>query len=100
MWPFRRAKPDPTILDYVERLGAAQAELEQKVKRLELEWDDMFDRFRRLYAKISKRAAEAEGDANRDREGTEGRPLDDRPAFGRPGPVTIVGSRMPLGRYG
>jgi hypothetical protein len=34
--------------------------LERRLKAVELEWDEMYDQFRRLYAKLSKRISDAQ----------------------------------------
>ncbi len=44
-----------------DKLARLEA-LERKIKALELEWDEMYDQFRRLYAKLSKRVERAKND--------------------------------------
>lgn len=39
-----------------EEFAAAVAEQKSLYAKIDLEWTDMFDRFRRLYAKIAKRS--------------------------------------------
>ena len=90
MWPFRRRDPDPTLHDVLLLLEQHRERTDRRLKEIELEWSDMFDRFRRLYAKISKRAKEAESATIEDREGTEGGTVDDRGGNGQPGPVMGV----------
>lgn len=47
-WPFRRSEQD---FDAQARIEA----LERKIKSLEVEWDEWYDKYRRLYARLSKR---------------------------------------------
>lgn len=74
MWPFRERKLYPTLVDVLRAVEQHRASTDQKIKQLEVEWNDMFDRFRRLYAKISKRAQEAERGEIEGPPGTEGSP--------------------------
>jgi predicted aminopeptidase len=66
---------------YREELRAdyagALADQKKLYEKLELEWDNMFDQFRRLYAKLSKRAK------TDDVESTE---TNDQPEVGSPVP--------------
>jgi len=48
MWPFK-SKPDPLTLEETKR------NLESRMKSIEGEWDDTYERFRLLYARLSKR---------------------------------------------
>jgi hypothetical protein len=48
MWPFKSRKDDAT-LEETKRL------LESRIKSIEGEWDDTYERFRLLYARLSKR---------------------------------------------
>lgn len=48
MWPFKSKKDDST-LEETKRL------LESRIKMIEGEWDDTYERFRLLYARLSKR---------------------------------------------
>lgn len=101
MWPFRRREPTPDLTDVLAAVNAYQDETKRALKEIRLEWDDMFDRFRRLYAKISKRAKDAEPDTIEGPPVTEGRDGGDRVGNGQPGrKVTTLGVRMPLGRMG
>jgi len=68
MWPFGRREPDPELAERVR-------DLERKMAVVDVEWSDWFDRYRRLYAKISKRAQEV----------PEDQPEGDRGANGQPG---------------
>lgn len=58
---FTRSKPEPDLLARIETLERAQ-------KALAVDWDEYYERFRRLLAKLAKRAADeerraSEGDA-------------------------------------
>jgi hypothetical protein len=48
MWPFK-SKPEPGVLEETKR------QLESRIRTLEGEWDDTYERFRLLYARLSKR---------------------------------------------
>ena len=48
IWPFDRKPTEPA-------LGERVAQLEKQVKALTLEWDEWYDKYRRLYARIAKR---------------------------------------------
>jgi hypothetical protein len=54
MWPFSR-KPRLST-DEVQRLEA----LERRLKVIEADWDEWYDKFRRLYARLSKRVERGE----------------------------------------
>lgn len=57
-----RGKPDAgtvAVLAQTHILERLEA-LERKFKVVELEWEDMFDRFRRLHAKLARRQAREE----------------------------------------
>jgi hypothetical protein len=47
-WPFHRPKQSFDVEARVEAL-------ERKVKAMEVEWDEWYDKYRRLYARLSKR---------------------------------------------
>lgn len=90
MWPFSRRPPDPTLRDVLLIVEQHRASTERKIKDLEMEWNDMFDRFRRLYAKIAKRAQDAESGAIEDPGVSEGRDPSDRPGNGTSEPFVGV----------
>jgi hypothetical protein len=101
MWPFRSREPVPDYKDLVALVEQHREQTERRMKDIRLEWEDMYDRFRRLYAKISKRAKDAESVAIEDPEGTEGRAPGDRPGNGQPAPIpSVLGRRIPMGRHG
>lgn len=52
MWPFRAS----TDLEPLARLEHRVNELERQAADREIEWSEWFDKFRRLYARIAKRA--------------------------------------------
>lgn len=90
MWPFRKREPDPQLRDVLLLLEQHRDHTERRIKDIEMEWNDMFDRFRRLYAKISKRAQK---DVSEEIEGpgdTEGGVPSDRLGNGQPGPIIGV----------
>lgn len=70
MWPFRRKNPPP---DLDERL----LDLERTVKALQLEWEDTYDRLRRLMGRIAKR--EAIDGARKSREDAPGSTIPEGP---------------------
>jgi len=54
MWPFSRRPRLST--DELQRLEA----LERRLKVIEADWDEWYDKFRRLYARLSKRVERGE----------------------------------------
>lgn len=56
MWPFTKPKPDETLLNRVQALESRLDAMERERKSLRLEWDDIFEKFSRLYARLAKRA--------------------------------------------
>lgn len=67
MWPFDRAVTRavqsaastsagaaPSV-DQLAKLEAAVEKLDRKVTQIEMDWNEWFDKFRRLYARIAKR---------------------------------------------
>jgi hypothetical protein len=55
MWPFSRRQRLSS--DERERLES----LERRLKVIEADWDEWYDKFRRLYARLSKRVERGEG---------------------------------------
>lgn len=49
MWPFSRGARQ--VSDQLQRIEA----LERRLKVIEADWDEWYDKFRRLYARLSKR---------------------------------------------
>lgn len=52
MWPFRssdRAGTDPRLIERIETL-------ERQLEAIDTEWSEWYDKYRRLYARIAKRA--------------------------------------------
>lgn len=62
MWPFGASKPRATERELDRALRDRVEELERRWKAVEVEWDEWYDKFRRLYARIAKRV-EREGEA-------------------------------------
>jgi hypothetical protein len=53
MWPFTRKPTDRELnQEALDRVGA----LEKRIDALEVEWEDWFGKYKRLYAQISRRA--------------------------------------------
>ncbi len=48
MWPFKTKKDDSTLEE-------TKRQLESRIRTIEGEWDDTYERFRLLYARLSKR---------------------------------------------
>jgi hypothetical protein len=77
MWPFKSAKPPEDATARLERL-------EKTVKMLEVEWTEVYDKFRQLHMRVAKRvqrleqapetetAQRAEGDETIQPSGLEG----------------------------
>lgn len=64
---FKRKTDDERVARLEERLSTLEArfnELERPVRDLEMEWQDWFEKFRNLYARITKRV-------QREKESTE-----------------------------
>lgn len=63
MWPFKR-EPElkaGAIARLIE-LEERQAKLEKKLSQVELEWSEWFDKFRLMYARLTKRIRDAQGE--------------------------------------
>ena len=87
MWPFKKPAPDLQLADLFAAIERNRQETKRWREEIEMEWSDMFDRFRRLYAKIAKRAKDAESGAIGGQGDSEvGIPLD-RPGNGASEPV-------------
>jgi hypothetical protein len=87
MWPFSKPEPPVGYAELAALVERHREETERRMKEISVEWEDMFDRFRRLYAKISKRAKDAEDAVSRtveDPGDTEGRLPRDRAGNGQP----------------
>jgi len=54
---FRRKRPEP---DWIIRLEA----IERRMKVIEADWEEWFDKYRRLYARLSKRVEREESPQN------------------------------------
>lgn len=54
-WPWSGPKPDPELEQRVSRL-------EGRMKSIEVEWDEWFDKYRRLYARLAKRVQQQRED--------------------------------------
>jgi len=59
MWPFTRPKPEPhreraslAVIDLTERLEV----VERKLRDLETDWNQTYDKFHRLSMRLAKRA--------------------------------------------
>lgn len=63
MWPFFRKQPErelsPTMSARVDALEEKLRLQERGLKALELDWQEWFDKFRLLYARLSKRIKDA-----------------------------------------
>lgn len=68
--------------DLVERVEA----LEKKLKGIELEWDDWYGKYRRLYARLAKRM--------RDEEQSPERPVEAESPNGRPRTLNPLAARL------
>lgn len=79
-------------LNLIERVEA----LERRWKSVELEWDDMFDRFRRLHAKLSKREKSEQAESgNGARMPQETRSAGGRHRITNPAALALLGGRRP-----
>ncbi len=54
-----KAQLDAHRAELERQLRASEEDQRAIVKRIQMEWEEMFDRFRRLYARLSKRVADA-----------------------------------------
>lgn len=54
---FKQSKPDPDLWEGLGRLRRSQEVLEGQMKQLKLEWDETFDKIRRLTSRLAKRDA-------------------------------------------
>lgn len=51
-----KPRPDPDVVARLQALEARQTALEKEWKAVEVEWTEWFDKYRRLYGRIAKRA--------------------------------------------
>ena len=69
---FKRRTDDERVARLEERISVLEArlgELERPVRDIQMEWEDWFEKFRNLYARITKRQQrekEATGEAEKD----------------------------------
>lgn len=63
MWPFTRSDSTQTELRLDDRVSS----LEKQLREIVVEWEEWYDKYRRLYARISKRA-ERDGEAAESRQ--------------------------------
>lgn len=94
MWFFRPPPPlapptpEPELSDVLrKRLEERLDRFERIVKDLRLEWDEMYDKFRLLYARVSKRikdAAHENGDGPQSHQDAPGPSIPRAVAYDRP----------------
>lgn len=64
MWGFSRRPPEhepsPALIARLDALEDANRRLEKAQKGLEVDWSEWFNKFRLLYARLSKRVREDE----------------------------------------
>lgn len=85
-WPWSRQEPpEPRIrnLEALEGWVLRLEALERQVKGIVLDWDETYDKFRRLYARLAKRVSDANKELASDVEAQEG-PVDQLPPDTRP----------------
>lgn len=60
--PVPAAEPEVSraLNQRIDELESAHQKLDKKQKQLELEWDEWYDKFRLMYARLSKRMKDAE----------------------------------------
>lgn len=69
MWPFKRTPPAKTgpepVPDAILALPGQVQALEKRWEEIEYEWNDWYEKFRRLHARLARREARAkqEGDS-------------------------------------
>lgn len=68
MWPFTAATTPPPQSATDAGLRDRVADLERQVQALEIEWSEWFDKYRRLYARIAKRAERDEKEEGKSRD--------------------------------
>lgn len=56
MWPFPSHDKTPTDRERDRARDDQIAQLESELRRIRVEWEEWYDKYRRLYARISKRA--------------------------------------------
>ena len=93
MWPFGPHAPmqepelSPEMKKRLDELGDRTAAVEKGLKGLVLDWDEWFDKFRLMYARLSKRirdsqAQAAETEAEETRQDAPGRTIAPPPSPG------------------
>lgn len=106
MWPFDRRQtkaeqvpaspaqgPGPSA-DQLAKIEAALEKLDRRATQLEMDWNEWFDKFRRLYARIAKRQERDE--ANEAPEGPQSPEDAPGPTIGYRG---VVGGPHPRRNY-
>lgn len=89
MWPFRRRTRSEPNGDLVERMEA----LERAIRNLKTDWDETYEKFSRLNARLAKRIKRGE-----ELEGNPGEE-DDRPSAGNlDGRARSIHTNNPLAR--
>jgi hypothetical protein len=68
MWPFTRTTAAATD----ERLEKRLEEIERKLRTIDQEWSEWYDKYRRLYARIAKRVERDSDDAPQSRQDAPG----------------------------
>jgi hypothetical protein len=100
--PMQEPELTPAMSKRLEELGDRMDRHERVLKDIRLEWDEMYDKFRLLYARVSKRikdAANAEPDAPESSQDAPSRTI--RPPAGYGHPPTPLPLRKPAaGNYG
>jgi hypothetical protein len=66
------SRPTPNA-DVAARLD----KIEREMKAIGLEWEEYFDKFRRLYGRLSKRISDSQDNDRQQERGTVAPPLDD-----------------------
>lgn len=74
----------------IAELRARVESMERKYEKLDLDWTEMYDKFRRLYARIAKRAID---DAAEAPEGRQGSPGVQGPPTINPAALRLLGRR-------
>jgi hypothetical protein len=71
--PMQEPELSPEMRKRLDALEETNQRHERIVKDLRLEWDEMYDKFRLLYARVAKRIKDAAAQAEADGNGAESR---------------------------
>ncbi len=100
--PMQEPELSPAMKARLEQLDDRMDRFERIVKDIRLEWDEMYDKFRLLYARVSRRiqeAAKLDPDPQESTQDAPGRTIRPLPGYGH-APLPIAARKVPGTNYG